>query len=455
MVSSWFMDHWHWLAIVGLLVLLIGAFYSAYALFNFLDKSNPFPGKLRAFLNRVSQSITFGISGAIIGTLAIFPLALTLFLLALSSYVLFLLAPVVNYPVTLVYKAAGGFSALLTTGLILGVVVGILTGFLYKQGREAGVSSKKFSQKNLLLLLIGMVLIGLFVVYELFSDQSDSGLFIATIELYGLVVGAKFDRIKVAWPLFTLLLLASFVAFSFAIKQFLRFTYFIDITSSFFLLLSVFTLCALVGYVFFNPSRIRSTPASWKKFFLWFAIGSVSAILLAWFSHFFLNDIAGFTVSASTIGILVGIGNGEAKKLIQKKPEYRFDKRLNINRPPSSAMRFWRSFFITFLCLYIALLLILYDFIIYDNILTNLDILLVKSYGQSADDLVVFHYLVLFIVPLFFVWPIALSSGSVQGYGNRIVDRVKQLSDGWLAVIGLVLGVLAAVILELSSLLPY
>lgn len=451
MVSNWLAEHWHWLILVGGIIWLLGGLYGAYALFNFLSRRNPFPEKFRAFLNSLSQSITFGISGAIIGALAIFPLALILFLFALFSYVLFLLAPVVNYPVTLVYQAAGGFSMLLI-GLTLGAIIGFLTGFLYKQGKEAVVSPRKFSQKNGLLLLIGVILVGLFIVYELFTDQSDSGLFIAIIELYGLVVGAIFDRIKISWPLFTLLLIISFTLFLFVIKQFHMFTYFIHITESLSLLLAIFVLCSLTGYVFFNPLRTRNADPSWKKFLLWLGIGSVSAILLTWFSHFFLSNVADFTVPASSIGILIGIGNGEAKKLIQKKPEYSLDKRLNNNRPPSRAMRFWRSLFITFLCLYVAFLLLLYNLIIYDNILANLDAILVKGYSLTADDLVVYHYLVLFIVPLFFVLPIALSSGSVQGYGYMIVDRVKRLADGWLGVIGFGLAAFGTILMTLPSL---
>ena len=434
--TGWFTDKWHWLIIVGLVVVALGAFYAGAAYVNVM------------FLKRLPRLLAFsciaGIMGGLLIGLILFPLlGLVVLLLSLEN--------ILSTTSTQVYNALMAAFSLFLDGIVSGVIIGSLIGISSILTKESSQSRRKLSwRKNFFLFIFGIIIIVLYTLYEvkLYSVKhkfDDVGPFLLFIAIYGMAIGTIFDRVKISWGRMAFGLGSSFFVLVILFKIWHPSILLHNVTLGILSIVSIFLICMIFGYVFCNQAPILDTPlekASFKKFAIWLGIGLICEFVLPLFSNALLEGIADLTLFASALGILISSGGGEGRKLViawSKIPR-------RDSRPIFSWRTFWvrfcNSFFITFMYTFFGYALLCCNILIYESTLSGL----ISQFGM------IFTVICLLFASLLLGISISSINGVIYGCGYAIINVIENMSERILMRIGIVLTILGAVMLAVPAL---
>jgi hypothetical protein len=420
-MATWLFVNFHWLIITGIFLSILGALYSSYGLFN-----------IKIF-SRLTQTFTFGMMGGAVGVAAIVLVSILDFI-SLNIRLITARASATLFQEG--YKNT--FTALITNSalfLTLGITIGLLIGLIQDQALKASTSTRPYSRKkNLILLLLGVALLFIILILDYF--RVDTGIFIYLEILYGFIGGALFDKFHITfWKL-----VVAFVCFFFFIlllnKFFASFSLIAIIIGVIVAGLTAFCMGFLPGSLFNqspNPVKASKTP-SWERFVLWLTVGYMCGLVLPLFDRLVLNDtVHRLTFLAVTVSLMIVFGNGEGSVLIYLiKPKYK--ARQNVIWPVVNWQRFRRGFLIAWAYTFCGMFLLS----------TNL-------FFENPQTQVLGYPTVIFISAAIGVG-IGMISAFLYGFGYIIVFRVNMWPERRIGQIGLALTVLGIIIASLPSL---
>lgn len=387
-------------------------------------------------LKKITQTLGFGLMGGIAGILIVggilFPL--------LGLEILLVLAVGIPLTTAQVPQALNAAISLTLDGLNTGIFIGLLIG-IYRS-----LSLRPHLWRNLYLhLLIGFVLISLYAFLYTVEGWKDTSVFYLFISLYGFVVGVIANEISLPWRWVNPSLIVLFLGILVATKW-LPFPFKLSIFQGITLLISVFIICLLFGYTFFNPVRVPVS-ASWRRFLVMLVLGIGCGFALSLFSIFLLGEHPDLTFQAGTVGIIIAVGNGEARKLLRQMKEKYKQVGPNTTVAIFSWKRFWRSSFIAFLLTFLGTFLIYFDLTVYD-----LSVYDPTFHRWTILYSINFIYFVVTLIALLYGAGAGIIVGIIYGAGHVILDAVARLSEQHYLRISIVFGILANLIPLLAAL---
>lgn len=376
----------------------------------------------QGFYERITQSLVFGIAGALFGSIIMGLITATLFFLHFLPRVqpyLFII---------------GGFE--------LGMIIGLALGIAGRVDARSGTSIKK----NSILFSIGLFSVALFMIYALFQNhQSSSQYMVLFLLIYGCIAGSIIDLHYVPWNLIVIGLIVFYIIILSCSKLISFNGISVDKLTSQYVVLCCFEVFPfLMTYTFCNRSKISASCdiPSWSTFIWRYAVGLMVTFLLPRISIDVLGD-QNFVIFSITIGITISMLHTDAKALIRQTriPRTRFrDQERSIVRWSIIRKRFIRSAFVAFL--YVALF---YSSVEYMQLLSFPTVLLQQHSIQLWVS-------VILQIACFWGVMFAIVIGVIYSTGYIITDMARRVPKRRLEQFGIICTVFGAIIGAVPSL---
>ncbi len=392
-----------------------------------------------------------GIFGFAIVWLLVY-LPLLLFIQLVSKYGM-------HYTQSQIHQGYSSAWSLCTLGESFGLIMGFMIGVLTNTRKYAGKGWRKniviFSSGLLLILTVVVVL----YLYKGPISNNVSWAILLVIMFGGFISGSTFDIKRTNWIPFCLLICIAYIV-SLLIAKIFEQSLFTVLASVVCLLYSLFVLCSLFGYMYCNEitsPRSLGTKGSWKKFFLWNASAWVCGLTLPWLSQVILGTIVDFTLPGALIGILIGVGNGQGKRL-QNTPEIpRVSSQTSkpIFRWSIALARFRNSFFVVFMTISLIIFMISYDVIVVRSQFNRYVLTVVHAIGYDYMlrdfNLNALYLVTIFLSTAIISFATAIVVGILYGFCYVIIDKLANVSRRDVGKTGVIIGAVISIVAGLPS----